>query len=97
MSSDTITPSTPSTAPPATRTPGAAPATTGRTRPEIDELRAVVDGTVHVPGEAAWDAARSPWAAQVAQEPLAVVEYPVAGTGYSGELVEVMAALAAGR
>jgi len=30
-------------------------------------------------------------------EPMAVVEYPIEGTGYRGELLEVMSALAAGR
>ena len=43
-------------------------------RPEIHELRASVMGTVHVPGEPGWDAARSAWAVHVAQHPLAVVE-----------------------
>ena len=43
-------------------------------RPEIHELRASVTGTVHVPGEPGWDAARTAWAVMVAQHPLAVVE-----------------------
>ena len=43
-------------------------------RPEIHELRASVMGTVHVPGEPGWDAARLAWAVHVAQQPLAVVE-----------------------
>ena len=45
-----------------------------QTRPEIHELRAVLMGTVHVPGEPGWDAARMPWAVSVSQQPLAVVE-----------------------
>jgi hypothetical protein len=43
-------------------------------RPEIHRLRGAVRGAVHVPGAPGWDAARTPWAVHVDQQPLAVVE-----------------------
>ena len=43
-------------------------------RPEIHELRSVLTGTVHVPGDPTWDRSRAAWVVNVAQEPLAVAE-----------------------
>jgi FAD binding domain len=40
----------------------------------FDDLRRVVAGGVHVPGDAGWDEARRPWNVAVEQTPLAVVE-----------------------
>jgi hypothetical protein len=43
-------------------------------RSALYELRSVVMGAVHVPGDSDWDAARTAWAVHVSQQPLAVVE-----------------------
>ena len=40
----------------------------------LDDLRRRVAGTVHAPGDAGWDAARSAWNVIVDQHPLAVVD-----------------------
>ena len=66
MSFDTITPNP-------TQQP-VRPVIPQQTRPEMRELRAVVLGEVHVPGEPGWDLARMAWAVSVDQQPLAVVE-----------------------
>jgi hypothetical protein len=45
-----------------------------RTPHRFDNLRRVVAGRVHVPGDAGWDEVRRPWNVAVEQTPLAVVE-----------------------
>lgn len=65
-------------APQGTDTPTTVPAQRGhdldRDHGQVDDLRAVVRGAVHVPGDPGWDAARTPWAVHVDQHPLAVVD-----------------------
>jgi hypothetical protein len=45
-----------------------------RTPHRFDDLRRVVAGRVHGPGDAGWDEVRRPWNVAVEQRPLAVVE-----------------------
>lgn len=45
---------------------------TGTERPAADALRGLLDGRVHLPGDPAYDAARTPWNFAVDQRPAAV-------------------------